>query len=80
MRVAKRYAPGRFANQAQAAMLNRVAAGVIRGMADDYGALALIAAQKGQVTVNIALHDFTDQRHFTLAPEATGASHAYRYS
>lgn len=60
--------------------LIRVAAGVIRGMADDYGALALIAAQKGQVTVNIALHDFTDQRHFTLAPEATGASHAYRHS
>lgn len=53
--------------------LMRVTAGIIRGMADDYGALALIAARGGRVTVDVALHDFTDQPRFNLAPDAARA-------
>lgn len=53
--------------------LMQVTAGIIRGMADDYGALALIAAQRDRVTVEIALHDFAHRRRFSLTPDAARA-------
>lgn len=47
----------------------QVTAGIVRGMADDYGALALIAARKDRITVDVAMHDFADQRCFSLNPD-----------
>jgi hypothetical protein len=54
----------------------RVTAGVIRGMADDYGALALISVQRGRIVVNVALNDYAMQRCFSLAPDAEDAEDA----
>lgn len=57
----------------------RVTAGVIRGMADDYGALALISVQPGQIAVEVALNDFAMQRCFSLAPDAQDTADARRF-
>lgn len=56
----------------------RVTAGVIRGMADDYGALALISVQAGRISVTVALTDFAAQRRFSLAPDAQDSADARR--
>ncbi len=58
----------------------RVTAGVIRGMADDYGALALISVQAGRITIDVALNDFAAQRCFSLAPDTQDAADARRIS
>lgn len=57
----------------------RVTAGVIRGMADDYGALALISVQGGCILVTVALNDFAAQRCFSLAPDAQDTANARRF-
>lgn len=43
-------------------------AGALRGMADDYGTLALIAVSGNWITLQIALADHTTSRPFELSP------------
>jgi hypothetical protein len=50
-----------------------VLVGLIRGMADDYGALCLIAAEEGGIRVDIWDECFTEGRLFRLQPEAVTA-------
>lgn len=48
-------------------------AGVLRGMADDYGALAVITVQGRRLAVDIAMSEYSMMRPFVLVPEnATG--------
>lgn len=44
-------------------------AGVLRGMADDYGALAVITVQGRDLRVDIAMTEFSSMRPFALVPE-----------
>jgi len=46
----------------------RVLAGMLRGMADDYGALAIISAARDRIDLHIALPDYASKRRFELAP------------
>lgn len=48
-----------------------VLAGALRGMADDYGTLALIVVQGQSVDLSIALEDHATSRPFDLSPEPT---------
>ncbi|MFN3524623.1 MAG: heme NO-binding domain-containing protein [Paracoccus sp. (in: a-proteobacteria)] len=50
--------------------------GLIRGMADDYGALCLISAEEGSIRVDIWDECFAAGRLFRLQPDATAASAA----
>lgn len=43
-------------------------AGLIRGMADDYGALCLISSEDGAIRVDIWEEQFAEGRRFTLHP------------
>ena len=48
-------------------------AGVLRGMADDYGALAVITAHGRDLLVDVAMTEYSMMRPFVLIPEnATG--------
>lgn len=50
-------------------------AGVLRGMADDYGALAVITIQNRVLRVDVAMTEFSLMRPFDLVPQqATGTN------
>ncbi len=50
-------------------ILTMMLAGVLRGMADDYGALAVIQIEGTALRVDIALSEYSATRPFALVPE-----------
>lgn len=49
---------------------DRLLAGILRQMADDYGALALIACNDGVVSIEVPEHGYAAGREFVLSPRA----------
>lgn len=50
-------------------------AGILRGMADDYGALAVITVLNRKLRVDVAMTEFSAMRPFELVPHTeTGAA------
>lgn len=47
--------------------LLRVVAGMLRGMADDYGALAIISVMRDCIDIDVALSDYSGKRRFVLS-------------
>lgn len=48
--------------------LLRVIAGILRGMADDYGTLAIITVKRDRIKVAVAISNYVGKRHFALSP------------
>lgn len=46
--------------------LLRLLAGLLRGMADDYGALATISVNDDMIVIRVALLNYSDERSFSL--------------
>ncbi|RDW13663.1 heme NO-binding domain-containing protein [Paracoccus thiocyanatus] len=53
---------------AHAPGLMRVLAGMLRVMADDYGALAVISVVRNRIDIEVVLPDYSDKRGFELSP------------
>ncbi|WP_199261327.1 heme NO-binding domain-containing protein [Paracoccus binzhouensis] len=48
----------------------QIIAGVLRGMADDYGSLAIIFASRNRITARVAQSEYAMKRHFSLDPSS----------
>ncbi|MEG4645638.1 heme-NO-binding protein [Paracoccus pantotrophus] len=49
--------------------LMRVLAGMLRVMADDYGALAVISVVRNRIDIDVVLPDYSSKRGFELSPK-----------